>query len=136
MQPGAGSGPYRSRLRYDRDFFFELSVCSDYHIPHSEFLAWDLDDQSKAIAFAIEKAIRCTMCGTAPWEWDALSGGSRRAYEAVEVTCWGCYTKAAAQVHDVNRNMDGVTVELTPTGTRESAQRLLRQRDRAQRGEL
>lgn len=131
MQQGAGSGPYRGRLRYDRDFFFELQLCSEYGIPHSEFLAWEPDDQAKAIAFAIEKAMRCVMCGTAPWEWDEAQGGSRHAYEAVESFCHGCYAKAAGQSHDPNRNTDGITVELTARGGVDAARRMLKQRKRA-----
>ena len=133
MQPRSGRGPYRGRLRYDRDFFFELQLCSEYGIPHSQFLAWDPDDQAKAIAFAIEKAMRCAMCGTAEWEWIGEDGSRRRPYEAVEHLCMGCYAKSSAQTNDPNRNMDGITVELVPTNTRDSARRLVRQRTRAQR---
>lgn len=131
MQQGAGSGPYRGRLRYDRDFFFELQICSEYGIPHSTFLAWDTDDQAKAIAFAIEKGMRCGLCGTAGWEWDETQGGSRHAYQAVENFCHGCYALAAARVNDPNRNSDGVSVELVIGGGAAGARRLLKQKLRA-----
>lgn len=72
------------------------------------------------------------MCGTAAWEWDPESGGKRFAYEPVSVHCQGCYVKDAAS-NDTERK-PGVTIELHPTGTRESARRLLagQQRARAQ----
>jgi hypothetical protein len=63
------------------------------------------------------KAEHCIMCGTAPWEWDPKQGGSRYAYEAVEVFCPGCYAKAAMRQIDAGRNTDGVTVELVPNDT-------------------
>lgn len=132
MQQGAGRGPYRSRLRYDSEFFFELQICNEYGIPHSEFLAWEPEDRAKAKAFVIEKAQRCAMCGTAPWEWDEKQGGDRRAYEPVESFCPGCHMKAGAAPHDPNRNTDGITIELAPTRTQQAAQRLLRMKRRAE----
>lgn len=66
------------------------------------------------MAYASVKAEHCIMCGTAPWEWDPKQGGNRRAYEAVEVFCPGCYAKASMRQLDVGRNTDGVTVELVP----------------------
>lgn len=93
-------------------------------------LRWSPEDRAKSLAFTYEKALRCTMCGTAEWEWDEAQGGKRHAYEAVEKFCHGCYARASGQTHDPHRNMDGITVELAPTGTREAAQRLLRARER------
>jgi hypothetical protein len=86
-------------------------------------MGWDPQDQAKAKAFMLEKAARCQMCGTAAWEWDPERGGSRFAYEPVGVLCQGCYVKDGSS-HDTER-MPGVTIELHPTGTRESAQRLV-----------
>jgi hypothetical protein len=62
----------------------------------------------------VVKAEHCYMCGTSQWEWDPKRGGSRRAYEAVEVFCPGCYAKASMRHLDDGRNSDGVTVELVP----------------------
>ena len=78
------------------------------------FLNWDPVDRAKAMAFTQVKAEHCIMCGTAAWEWDPKQGGNRRAYEAVEVFCPGCYAKAAMRQLDAGRNTDGVTVELVP----------------------
>lgn len=66
------------------------------------------------LAFASVKAEHCVMCGTAQWEWDPKQGGSRRAYEAVEVFCPGCYAKASMRTLDPGRNTDGITMELVP----------------------
>lgn len=100
-------------------------------MPHSEFLAWDDEDRMKALAFLMEKAERCQMCGTAPWEWEQ----NRHAYEAVEHFCHGCYLTASAHVNDPNRNLDGITIELTRTGTQDAAKRLLKAKLRSERGE-
>lgn len=112
MQCPGGPKPYRSRLRYDSEFFLELQFCNEHGIPHSEFLKWDPVDKAKLVAFMAEKAARCIMCGTADWEWDPKAGGNRRAYEPVEKYCPGCYMKAAARSSDPGRNMDGITIEL------------------------
>lgn len=131
MQQGPRRGPYRSRLRYDSEFFLELQLCSDYGIPHSTFLDWAPDDRAKAKAYFIEKALRCSMCGTADWEWDPNVGGSRRAYEPVEKFCMGCYLKAAAAPRDPNRNTDGITVELARTDDQDHARRMVKAERRA-----
>lgn len=107
-------GPYRRRLRADSKFFFELQFCNEHGIPHSEYLNWDPVDRAKMLAFAATKAEHCVMCGTAQWEWDPKQGGNRRAYDAVEVFCPGCYAKASMRTLDAGRNTDGVTVELVP----------------------
>jgi hypothetical protein len=108
------SGPYQSRLKADSKFFFELQFCSEHGIPHSEYLQWDPVDRAKNIAFATVKAAHCVMCGTAAYEWDPKQGGSKYAYEAVEVFCPGCYAKASMRQLDAGRNTDGVTFELVP----------------------
>lgn len=119
-------------MRYDAGFFLELQICSEYGIAHSVFLQWEPADRAKALAFFLEKSSRCQMCGTADWEWDEKQGGNRRAYEPVERFCPGCHIKLSAATHDPNRNTDGITVELEPTGTRASALRLLKQARRAE----
>lgn len=70
-----------------------MSLCNDWGIPHSEFLSWDAEDRSKAMAFISVKNEHCQLCGTAQYEWDE----NRRAYEPVESFCMGCYLKAGAE---------------------------------------
>jgi len=95
----------------------ELSLCHEHGIPHSEFLNWDPDDKSKALAFLLEKAAKCDMCGTAEWEWDA----DRKAYEPVEKFCMGCYLKH--MVSEGGGQMPGTTVVMEPTRTQKTAKR-------------
>jgi hypothetical protein len=95
-----------------------------------------VEDRAKALAFVMEKAERCVMCGTATWEWDEKQGGNRRAYEPVEHFCPGCHMKAGAASTDPNRNTDGITIELSATGTVAAAQRLQKMTRRAREAEL
>ena len=123
MQQRLRAGPYyRDRLRHDRQLEIELTICSEYHIPHSEFLGWSPLDQAKAVAVFAHKNERCALCGTADWEWDPAQGGSRFAYEPVEKLCQGCYVK-----HEQGSGSPGTSVVLEPTGTQESARRQLAQ---------
>lgn len=105
-----------------------MSFCHDAGIPHSEFLDWAPEDQAKEIAFQLEKNTKCSLCGTAEWEWDPKQGGSRFAYEAVAHTCRGCEMKDA--VSDETGRRPGTTIELHPTGTVESAKRLMAAKNR------
>jgi hypothetical protein len=95
----------------------EMSYCYEQGIPHSEFLDWFPEDRAKALAFMLEKASRCDMCGTAEWEWDA----DRRAYEPVEKFCMGCYLKHMAQ--EGSGSMPGTNIVMEPTRSQRSAQR-------------
>jgi hypothetical protein len=71
-----------------------MRFCNEIGIPHSKFLKeWEEEDRAKAIAYIIYDAQVCSMCGTAPWEWDEKQGGSRFAYEPVEEVCPGCERK-------------------------------------------
>lgn len=54
---------------------------------------WTADDREKNLAFMLDKSERCTMCGTAPWEWEE----DRFAYEAMIETCQGCQMKDSMQ---------------------------------------
>jgi hypothetical protein len=99
-----------------------MSVCEKYSIPHSTFMAWDEVDQAKALAFLLHASEKCSLCGTAEWEWDEDQGGSRFAYEPVEKVCMGCYKK-----HDMGEGGPGAFVMLEPTGTPESAKRFVEQ---------
>lgn len=64
-----------------------MRFCNDNGIPHSEFLGWDAVDRAKQIAYMMEENSRCSMCGTADWEWDE----NKRAYIPIEHFCRGCY---------------------------------------------
>lgn len=107
-----------------------MQFCNEHGIPHSAFLEWPPDDRAKAMAQLLESNDRCHLCGTAAREWDPTQGGSRYAYEAVAVTCPGCYAKSV--MSDETSKLPGVTIELRPTGTVESAKRWLRQKKREQ----
>jgi hypothetical protein len=105
-----------------------MLICSEMGISHSEFLEWSGEDRAKAMAFQIEKAMKCAMCGTAEWEWDE----NRRAYEPVEKFCMGCYLKAITN-EDAGA-LPGTTISLVPTSTVESAKRLTRLKRMQQEG--
>lgn len=62
-----------------------MDYCGPRGIPHSEFLAWDVDDQAKALGWMAEEAQRCS-CGTAEWEW----AEDPNAYEYAVKVCMGC----------------------------------------------
>lgn len=100
----------------------EVSYCYEKGIPHSEFLNWLPEDRAKAMAFQLEQATRCGMCGTAEWEWEA----NRRAYEPVEKFCMGCYLKHCAG--EEAGSMPGTTIALTPSHSAKNAQRLAKMR--------
>lgn len=130
MQRGAEHPFHRARLRYDSHFYLEMSFCNEHGIPHSRFLDWSPDDRSKALAFSLEKSERCSMCGTAEWEWDPAQGGSRRAYEPSQEFCQGCYLKEVAG--EGADRMPGTTITLIPTKGRAYAEHVVavKRRDR------
>lgn len=84
-----------------------MSFCNENGIPHSEFLDWDPVDRAKALAFALEASERCTLCGTAPWEWEE----NPHAYDAGEKFCKGCYIKQTTSDSSDSRT-PGTTVTL------------------------
>lgn len=127
MQSRAGRKPYRARLRVDGTFFLELQYCNEHGLAHSAFLQWDPADRAKALAFVMEQAERCVMCGTAPWEWQ----DNGFAYEPVEHFCKGCYLKEVA--NEDQRSHPGLTIELSKTGTAEAARRQLKQQQAYER---
>jgi hypothetical protein len=106
----------------------EMSYCYENGIPHSEFLGWSPEDRSKTLAFMMEKGLRCDMCGTAEWEWEA----DRRAYEPVEKFCMGCYLKQIA--HDGSGQMPGTTIAMEPTRSQKTAKRHEQMRREARNG--
>jgi hypothetical protein len=85
-----------------------MSYCFEKGISHDEFLAWSNEARAKTLAYALEQASRCQLCGTAEWEWDE----NRFAYEPEEKFCHGCHLKAVAS--EGNNSLPGTTVELTP----------------------
>ncbi len=87
----------------------EMSYCHEKGIPHSEWLSWSAMDRAKILAYSLESAERCTLCGTASWEWDE----DQFAYEVEERFCKGCYMKEVTQ--DSAHAMPGTTVELIPS---------------------
>jgi hypothetical protein len=86
-----------------------MGYCYDKAIPHSEFMEWDGVDRSKILAYRMEEASKCQMCGTAPWEWEE----DRFAYEPVQHMCHGCYLKDIAS--ETEQNTPGVSVILLPS---------------------
>lgn len=62
------------------------------------------------LAFSMEQSLRCTMCGTAPWEWEE----NRYAYTAVDELCHGCYQKSVFQ-DTQSKSLPGTNVKLVPT---------------------
>jgi len=76
------------------------------------------------VAFVIEKGMRCTMCGTASWEWEQ----NRYAYEPTTKVCRGCEIRES--VSDQTPKHPGLTVELAPTVGLEAAKRQMAQQKR------
>lgn len=91
-------------------------------------MAWEPEDRSKAIAFMMEKAARCTRCGTADWEWDE----DPYAYTAVRQVCRGCQKLELVEDDPTETKPAGSTVVLI---VRALAERLLasQQHSRPQR---
>jgi hypothetical protein len=73
----------------------------------------------------LEETLRCTLCGTAEWEWEH----DKRAYAPVEEFCMGCYLKSVF-TDDLG---PGASIGLAPTGTVEHAKRLVAEKRRAVR---
>lgn len=88
----------------------EMSFCNEKGIPHSVFLEWKPEDRAKALAFIMESSLRCSQCGTAPWEWEQ----NRFAYAAVEEFCQGCYQKSVFNDQEA-KSLPGTNVKLVPT---------------------
>jgi hypothetical protein len=86
----------------------EMAWCSEQGIPHSEFLAWTDEDRAKQVAYLMESGERCSMCGTAPWEWEE----DRFAYEALTIKCEGCFRKEVA--NEGTESSPGVRMTLIP----------------------
>lgn len=99
----------------------ELRWCSERGIPHSQFLSWPVDDRVKVMAHLLEEAERCSMCGTAAFEWDA----DQFAYVAAVHVCKGCALRE--QSREMAADTAGASVVLV-SGEAKKAE-LARQRE-------
>lgn len=88
-----------------------MTYCAERGIPHSRFLEeWGDEDRAKLMAHLVEKALTCTLCGTAEWEWHE----DRFAYEPIIETCIGCQQKDLVKDE---ANMPGASIVLVPKAT-------------------
>jgi hypothetical protein len=93
-------------------------------IPHEEFLDWEPESRAKVLAFLLEQAESCQLCGTAGWEWEE----NKYAYDVQEVFCPGCYRKEVSADGD---KLPGTRIELVPvTKELRDQQYILHQRSR------
>lgn len=104
----------------------EMSFCNEKGIPHSVFLDWKPEDRAKALAFIMESALRCTLCGTAQWEWDE----NRFAYVVTEEFCQGCYQKSVFSDQEA-KSLPGTNIKLEPTTPMMKAKMKLQARKRS-----
>jgi hypothetical protein len=98
-----------------------MSYCSEHGIPHSEYLEWEAEDRSKLIAYLLENSERCSMCGTAGWEWKE----NKYAFTPVDEFCQGCYQKAVFG-DTQGSSLPGTNVKLIPTTPQLTAQMALK----------
>jgi len=100
-----------------------MSFCNDKGIPHSVYMEWEADDRAKAIAYMLESGARCSMCGTASWEWEE----NKFAYTAVDEFCQGCYQKSIFG-DTQGSSLPGTNVRLVPTTPQLTAQMAMKAR--------
>lgn len=103
-----------------------MSYCVDKGISHDEWLSWSPESRSKTVAYLMESAQTCQLCGTAPWEWEE----NRFAYEPSDHFCHGCYLKEIAS--EEAGSMPGTTVELIPVTAQRRAQQAVDRQRRSQ----
>jgi hypothetical protein len=103
-----------------------MAYCHEHAIPHSEFLEWDPEDRAKVMAFALEQSVRCSLCGTAPWEWEE----NRFAYTALDDFCQGCYQKSVFSDRE-SSSLPGTNVRLVPTTPQLTAQMAMKAKKRS-----
>jgi hypothetical protein len=89
---------------------------------------WSGEDRSKVVAYLMEQAIRCDMCGTAPWEWEE----NKFAYEAIDHFCKGCYLKSIFSTSE-SESLAGTNVQLIPVTSQRLAERQVNEEKRRQR---
>jgi hypothetical protein len=107
VHEGAERPFYRNRIRVDPGFKLELSYCVEKGIPHDVFLDWETESRAKVLAYLLEQAESCQLCGTARWEWEE----NKYAYDVQEVFCQGCYMKEVSADGD---RLPGSRIELVP----------------------
>jgi hypothetical protein len=95
-----------------------MTYCHEVGLPHSTFLSWDPNDRAKTIAYALERAERCTSCGTSSWEWEA----DMNAYIAVRQQCPGCLRRESV-MEDTQDPPKGSSVVLIPKAKAEAVAR-------------
>lgn len=105
-----------------------MSYCYEKGIPHSVFLDWDPVDRAKALAWQLEVGERCSLCGTAQWEWDE----NPNAYTPEEHMCMGCYRKQS-YTNSLDGSQPGIRVELERSTAQRLAQREIDARKMSQR---
>jgi len=103
-----------------------MSYCHEKAIPHSVFLEWEPEDRAKVLAYIMESNERCTLCGTAGWEWK----DNKFAFTAVEEFCPGCYMKAIFSEQQ-GSSLPGTNVKLVPTTPQLTAQLARKAKKRA-----
>lgn len=100
-----------------------MSYCVEKGIPHDQWLSWSEESRAKHIAYLLEQAEVCQLCGTAEWEWIE----NNFAYEPTEQFCRGCYLKEVSS--EGAGKLPGTTVTLTPvTPLLRAEQAVVRQR--------
>lgn len=110
MQCGAGRPFHRRRLREDTGYRIELGYCVDKGIPWEVYLeTFSLEDRARVVAYLSEKSERCTLCGTAEWEWRE----NKFAYHAAREVCFGCQHKDLLR-EDEQGTQAGVSIILVP----------------------
>lgn len=112
-----------------------MAYCYDKGLPHSEFLSWDPEDRAKMLAFMAEKSLTCSMCGTAPWQWDPYQGGDSHAYVPIPVKCEGCAAKDQARetMTDSHSKGPGIQISLVPAAVAAKMEKTARKRPRSKR---
>jgi hypothetical protein len=80
-----------------------------------------MDDRIKLITWLMEDATRCSLCGTADWEWEE----NQYAYIASVNVCQGCAMKDNAR--EMGKDIAGSTIVLL-SGEAKKAE-LARQRE-------
>lgn len=98
-----------------------MAYCGPRGIPHSVFLAWDHDDQDKALAWLHNDRARCSGCGTFADEWITDEGRVRipPPFEPESVLCYGCQDVERYRKHLGDEPPLGMYVVLKPTDPNE-----------------
>lgn len=84
------------RLRHEDRFALEMRLCNEWHMPHSVFSDWQVDDQDKALAMFVYERQRCTGCGIHPMDWP---DPTEPMFTAEAEVCPGCAETDRYQRH-------------------------------------